>query len=46
MNDDETIQEYQMKILEIASASSALGEKMLEANMVRKILRSLPRDLT
>ena len=25
MNDDETIQEYQMKILEIASASSALG---------------------
>ena len=43
MNDDETAQEYQMKILEITSASSALGQKMSEANLVSKILRSLPR---
>ena len=28
MNDDKTIQEYQIKILEISSASSALGKKM------------------
>jgi len=28
MNDDESIQDFQMKILDIANASSALGEKM------------------
>ena len=32
-----------MSILEIANSSSALGEKMSEEKMVRKILRSLPK---
>ena len=32
-----------MKILEIASASSSLGEKKSEAKLVRKIIRCLPR---
>ncbi|XP_058733516.1 uncharacterized protein LOC131605140 [Vicia villosa] len=43
MSDDETIQQYHMKILEIANGSSALGEKMSEEKLVRKILWSLPR---
>ena len=43
MGEDETIQEYQMKILEIANASSSLGERIPETKLVRKILRTLPR---
>ena len=32
-----------MSILEIANASGALGEKMSDEKLVRKILRSLPK---
>ena len=32
-----------MNILEIANTSGALGEKMAEEKLVRKILRSLPK---
>src|ERR1043165_1114962 len=43
MKEDETIHEFHMNILEIANTSGALGEKMLEEKLVRKILRSLPK---
>ena len=43
MKEEEIIQEFHMNILEIANACSALGEKILEEKLVRKILRSLPK---
>src|ERR1051325_7227326 len=43
MKEDETIHEFHMNILEIANISGALGEKMSEEKLVRKILRSLPK---
>ena len=43
MKEDETIHEFHMNILEMANASGALGEKMSEEKLVRKILRSLPK---
>src|ERR1044072_7815122 len=43
MKEDENIHEFHMNILEIANASGALGEKMSEEKLVRKILRSLPK---
>jgi hypothetical protein len=43
MNDDESIQDFHMKILDLANASGALGEKMAEEKLVRKIMRSLPK---
>jgi excinuclease UvrABC nuclease subunit len=43
MKDDENIHDFHMSILEIANSSSALGEKMSEEKLVRKILRSLPK---
>ena len=43
MKEDETIHEFHMNILEIANTSGALGEKMSEEKLVRKILRSLPK---
>lgn len=43
MKDDENIHDFDMSILEIANSFSALGEKMSEEKMVRKILRSLPK---
>jgi len=43
MKDDELIQDFYMNILELANASDALGEKMSEERLVRKILRSLPK---
>src|ERR1044072_480726 len=43
MKEDETIHEFHMNILEIVNTSGALGEKMSEENLVRKILRSLPK---
>ncbi|XP_058733603.1 uncharacterized protein LOC131605239 [Vicia villosa] len=45
MNDDERIQDFCKNVLEISNASSGLGEKMLEAKLVKKILRSLPTKL-
>ena len=43
MMEDETIHEFHMNILEIANTSGALGEKMSEEKLVRKILISLPK---
>lgn len=43
MKDDESIHDFHMNILEIVNASSALGEKMFEEKLARKILRSLPK---
>ena len=43
MKEDENIHEFHMSILEIANASGALGEKMTDEKLVRKILRSLPK---
>ena len=43
MKEDESIHDFHMNIIEIANASSALGEKMSESKLVRKILRSLPK---
>jgi hypothetical protein len=43
MTEDENIHEFHMSILEIANASGALGEKISDENLVRKILRSLPK---
>ena len=43
MKEDETIHEFHMNILEIANTSGALGEKMTDEKLVRKILRSLPK---
>ncbi|XP_050875764.1 uncharacterized protein LOC127079425 [Lathyrus oleraceus] len=43
MKEDESIHDFHMNIIEIANVSSALGEKMSEAKLVRKILRFLPK---
>lgn len=43
MNDDETIHDFHMRILDIANTSCGLGEKMSKEKLVRKILRSLPK---
>src|ERR1044072_7182918 len=43
MKEDETIHEFHMNVLEIANTSGALGEKMSEEKLVRKILRSLTK---
>lgn len=43
MKEDESIHDFHMNIIEIANASSALGEKMSEAKLVRKIFKSLPK---
>ena len=46
MKEDENIHEFHMNILEIANASGALGAKMSDEKLVRKILRSLPKRFT
>ncbi|XP_050888876.1 uncharacterized protein LOC127094045 [Lathyrus oleraceus] len=43
MKDDENIHDFHMSILEIGNSSSALGERMSEEKLMRKILRSLPK---
>ncbi|XP_050895145.1 uncharacterized protein LOC127101741 [Lathyrus oleraceus] len=43
MKDDECIHDFHMNILDIFNLSSALGEKMLEEKLVKKILRYLPK---
>ena len=41
MKDDESIQDFHTNILDIANASGALGEKMTEEKLVKKVIRSL-----
>jgi len=43
MQEDETIHDYYMNVLDIANSFDSLGEKLLDEKMVRKILRSLPK---
>jgi hypothetical protein len=43
MKEDENIHEFHMNVLDIANTCDALGEKISDAKLVRKILRSLPR---
>ncbi|XP_045789080.1 uncharacterized protein LOC123884116 [Trifolium pratense] len=43
MNDDETIQEFHMTLLDYDNQFDALGEKVPEEKLVRKMLRSLPK---
>jgi hypothetical protein len=43
MKEDESVHEFYMNILDIANSFDVLGEKMSDAKLVRKILRSLPK---
>src|ERR1044072_1368422 len=43
MGEDQTIAEFHMQIRDIANSSFALGEKMSDEKLVRKILRSLTK---
>ncbi|TYK15900.1 gag-pol polyprotein [Cucumis melo var. makuwa] len=43
MSEDELVLEYNERVLEIANESLLLGEKIPDSNIVRKVLRSLPR---
>jgi hypothetical protein len=43
MNEDETIQDYYMNVLDIANTFDSLGEKLSDEKLVRKILRTLPK---
>jgi hypothetical protein len=43
MMEDESIQDYYLNILDIVNAFESLGEKISDENLVRKILRSLPK---
>ena len=42
MTEDETIAEFNVRVLDIANESDALGEKMYDSKLVQKVLRSLP----
>src|ERR1044072_8199968 len=46
MGEDQTIAEFHMQIRDIANSSFALGEKISDEKLVRKILRSLPKRFT
>jgi len=43
MQEDETIQDYYMNVLDIANSFDSHGEKLSDEKLVRKILRSLPK---
>ncbi|KAA0036592.1 gag-proteinase polyprotein [Cucumis melo var. makuwa] len=43
MYEDESVSEYNERVLEIANESLLLGEKFSDSKIVRKVLRSLPR---
>ncbi|KAK2359752.1 gag-protease polyprotein [Trifolium repens] len=43
MEDNETISEFNTRLRDIANSSFALGEKIPEEKLARKILRSLPK---
>ena len=44
MHEEETIGEFNARLCDIAKEMFMLGEKMSEEKLVRKTLRSLPRD--
>ncbi|CAI8590264.1 unnamed protein product [Vicia faba] len=43
MNEDESVQDFHMTVLDIANDPEYLGEKISEDKLIRKMLRSLPR---
>ncbi|KAA0056213.1 putative mitochondrial protein [Cucumis melo var. makuwa] len=43
MTEDESVCDYNKRVLEIANESLLLGEKIPDSKIVRKVLRSLPR---
>ncbi|CAM8972103.1 unnamed protein product [Rhodiola kirilowii] len=43
MQEDETITDFNTRVLDISNESFALGEPMSEETLVRKVLRSLPK---
>ncbi|CAM8923747.1 unnamed protein product [Rhodiola kirilowii] len=43
MKEDETIAEFNTRVLDISNESFALGEPMSKEKLVRKVLRSLPK---
>jgi len=43
MQEDETIHDYYMNVLDIANSFDFLGEKLSDEKLVKKILRSLPK---
>ncbi|KAA0050329.1 gag-proteinase polyprotein [Cucumis melo var. makuwa] len=43
MSEDESVSDYNERVLEIANESLLLGEKIPDSKIVRKVLRSLPR---
>jgi hypothetical protein len=43
MKDDESIQDFHMTLLDIANSFEALGEKVSNEKLSRKLLRSLPK---
>ncbi|KAA0041153.1 gag-proteinase polyprotein [Cucumis melo var. makuwa] len=45
MTEDESVSDYNKRVLEIANESLLLGEKIPDSKIVRKVLRSFPRKL-
>ncbi|KAA0033527.1 gag-proteinase polyprotein [Cucumis melo var. makuwa] len=43
MTEDESVSDYNKRVLEIANESLLLGEKIPDSKIVQKVLRSLPR---
>ncbi|WJX28723.1 hypothetical protein P8452_17405 [Trifolium repens] len=43
MKEDESVHEFHMNVLDFANQFDALGEKLSEEKLIRKILRSLPK---
>jgi hypothetical protein len=43
MKEEESIQDFHMNLLDIANSFEALGERMSDEKLSRKILRSLPK---
>ena len=43
MTEDESVSDYNKRVLKIANESLLLGEKIPDSKIVRKVLRSLPR---
>ncbi|CAM8910442.1 unnamed protein product [Rhodiola kirilowii] len=43
MQEDETIADFNTRVLDISNEAFALGEPMTEEMLVRKVLRSLPK---
>ncbi|CAM8886526.1 unnamed protein product [Rhodiola kirilowii] len=44
MKEDETIADFNTRVLDISNESFALGEPMSEEKLVRLVLRSLPQQ--